>query len=183
MDEEEEAQPGPRSKVWLLPAALAGAPALVFLTMAIVGAFLPADHVASSSAVCLQGPRATWTVLTNFAKQPSWRPEVEQVERLPDRDGREVWRERYDGGEQLDFETLEAVPPRRLVRRIADQGGPFSGRWEITLEPAPEGCTVTITEHGTVKNPIFRFVARYFIGHTTTIDLYLSRLRARMAKK
>ena len=38
------------------------------------------------------------------------------------------------------------------------------------------GSVVTITEHGSVYNPVFRFVSRFIMGHTATIDGYLRAL-------
>ena len=35
---------------------------------------------------------------------------------------------------------------------------------------------VTITERGSVRNPLFRFVSRFIMGHTASIDLYLRAL-------
>ena len=35
---------------------------------------------------------------------------------------------------------------------------------------------MTISERGEVYNPLYRFVSRFFIGHTRTIDAYLAEL-------
>ena len=35
---------------------------------------------------------------------------------------------------------------------------------------------VTITEHGEVYNPIFRFISKYIMGHNGTMDAYLTAL-------
>ena len=41
---------------------------------------------------------------------------------------------------------------------------------------APDASRVTITERGWVSNPIFRFVSRFVMGHTSTLDAYLRAL-------
>jgi len=51
-------------------------------------------------------------------------------------------------------------------------------RWE--LEPQGNGTRLTITEEGEVYNPIFRFVSRFIMGHTRTIDRYLGDLKNRL---
>jgi len=70
-----------------------------------------------------------------------------------------------------------AESPKRMVTRIVDQNLPFGGRWEYDIEPdGPDASRVTITERGWVSNPIFRFVSRFVMGHTATIDAYLRAL-------
>jgi len=43
-------------------------------------------------------------------------------------------------------------------------------------ETTAEGTLLTITEDDEVYNPIYRFVSRFIIGHTQTIDSYLNDL-------
>jgi hypothetical protein len=38
--------------------------------------------------------------------------------------------------------------------------------------------SLTITERGEVYNPFFRFVSRYVMGHTQSIDEFMAALRA-----
>ncbi len=68
---------------------------------------------------------------------------------------------------------MESSPPRRLVTRIADPKLPFGGTWTYEIVSLERACTLTITEDGEVYNPLFRFVSRFVIGHTATIDRYL----------
>jgi len=41
------------------------------------------------------------------------------------------------------------------------------------------GSRVRITEHGEVYNPVFRFVSRFIMGHSSTASAYLKALGAR----
>ena len=43
--------------------------------------------------VIAQPREAVWDRIVDFGGLASWRRDVERVERLPDRDGHEVWRE------------------------------------------------------------------------------------------
>lgn len=142
----------------------------------IIGAMLPKNHVATRSARLRQPPEAVWAVITDFPAQPSWRTQLQAVERLPDSKGNAVWRETEKGGDALTLETVEWAPPRRIVRRIADAGLPFGGTWTYEIAPAGSGCTVTITENGEVYNPVFRFVSRFLMGHSSGIETYLKAL-------
>lgn len=142
----------------------------------LIGALLPKSHVASRRAQFKQPPGMIWEAITDYAGAVAWRPELKAVDRLPDRDGRPVWREVDKHGQAMPLETIEATPPRRLVRRIADPDLPFGGSWTYEVGPVESGSRLTITEDGEVYNPIFRFASRFIFGHTATIDGYLKAL-------
>jgi len=155
---------------WLLivVAALAGLVAIVWL----IGALLPKGHVAARSAQFRQPPESIWRAITDVAAFPSWRTDVKSVERLPDRDGHAAWREVNKHGQALTLETVEFLPPHRLVARMADPKLPFGGTWTYEISPADGGSQLTITENGEVYNPIFRFMARYVFGYYGTLEEY-----------
>jgi len=69
------------------------------------------------------------------------------------------------------------------VSRITDKGLPFGGSWDYRIERDGEGSKVTVTENGEVYNPIFRFVSRYVMGHTATLDKYLAALAAKTGER
>ena len=153
--------------------------AALVLVVALVGAALPRAHVASRSAHVAQSPQEVWRTITRVSQFPRWRPDVRAVELLPDRapGAGASWRETGANG-RITYEVVEAEPPRRLVTRIADDALPFGGRWTYDLAPAPDGgTTVTITEHGEVRNPLFRFASRFVFGHHATMDAYLKALQ------
>ncbi len=148
----------------------------VLLLIAIIGAFLPRYHKVSRAVEIKQTPDIIWHTITDYAHEPDWHPEIINVEKRDDHEGHEVWRETYKGNYAVTMETTEADPPRRLVRHIADDKGPFSGRWEYDLAPTDQGCRVTITEHGDIANPFFRCLARLFMNSATYLDMYLAAL-------
>ncbi len=153
---------------------------IILVTAAVVigvGTLLPERHVATRTLTLARTPDTVWTALTDSALQLRWRPDLLGLDRLPDRAGRPVWRERSSDG-TLVLETTEALRPVRLVRTIVDDGGPFGGTWEYALRRVPEGAELTITERGFVRNPAFRFLARFVFGYTRTLDGQLERLAA-----
>jgi uncharacterized protein YndB with AHSA1/START domain len=151
---------------------LLAAAALLVVVVVAVGYLLPEEHVASVTAEIGRPPEEVWAVLTDFAAHPAWREDLKQVERLPERAGLAVWREESGFG-PLAYEVDELEPPRRFVTRIADPDLPFSGTWTYEIVPAGGGCRVTITERGRIPNPLFRFVSRFVMGHTATMEQYL----------
>jgi len=159
---------------WILVAV--GALIAAVLVATAVGSLLPREHVATRTLTLRQSPQTVWRVATDFAGQPQWHPEMKSVERLPDRNGHEVWQEEMSGM-KIPLETVEAESPRRLVRRIASDDLGFGGVWEYSITPTTEGgCQLTITERGTVGNPLFRFLSKFVFGHTATVEKYLTAL-------
>lgn len=151
--------------------------ALVLIVF-IVGALLPREHVASRTLRMRRPPADVWALITGVDAFTSWRPDVKSIERLPDRNGRAVWKE-TTSGMAIPLETMESDPPRRLVLRITDPTLPFGGTWTYVIAPTPEGSTLTITEDGFVSNAAFRFMSRFVFGHYATIDAYLKNVAKR----
>jgi uncharacterized protein YndB with AHSA1/START domain len=120
-----------------------------------------------------------WRALTDVSAFPTWRSDVTSVEQLRGDSAHAGWRETGKNG-RITYEVTESEPPRRLVTTIADRGLPFGGSWTYELVPANGGTRLTVTEHGEVYNPVFRFVSRFVIGHTATIDRYLADLRKKL---
>jgi polyketide cyclase/dehydrase/lipid transport protein len=148
--------------------------------VAIIGAMLPKGHTASGSSRFRQPPQAVWDAITG---PPTWRPELARSEELPAHDGHRAWKEIDKHGSAITYEALEETAPTRLVTRIADPTLPYGGRWILEITPEAGGCRLTITEDGEVYNPIFRFMSRFVIGHTATINAYLKALRAKFGEE
>ncbi|HEX7285557.1 MAG TPA: SRPBCC family protein [Candidatus Angelobacter sp.] len=153
------------------------------LAIVVVGALLPKAHVASQTATLSQSPDVVWAVVNG---PPTWRPDVRAYKELPPSEGHRRWRETDKHNRTITYEATEetillgAVSLRRLTTRIADKNLPFGGTWTTEVESQGSGSKVTITEKGEVYNPVFRFVSRYIIGHTASIDAYLNALRAKL---
>ena len=157
---------------WLL--MIVGVLAAAVMVIVLVGALLPRDHVASTSAVISGPPDQVFQAITDVERFPSWRA-VSKVESLGVVDGHRRWREVSKFG-PLTFEELESVAPRHFVSRVVDTGQGFGGTWTWDIVPGAEGSTVTITERGYVSNPVFRFMSRFLFGHHATQEEYLRAL-------
>lgn len=154
--------------------------ALVLLVV-LVGYLLPRDHVATVDARLDASPEEVWAALTDIDAYPEWRGGVDRVERLADRDGLPAWRE--VGSSTMRLGVEEADPGRRWVVRILDEDLPFGGTWTYAVEPAGAGTGLTLTEEGSVHNPIFRFVARFLMGHDATMRAWIEDLRRRLGEE
>jgi uncharacterized protein YndB with AHSA1/START domain len=161
---------------WIL--GIVGVLIAVILVVVVIGYMLPQSHVASMSAQYATPPESLWTSLTDVQAFPQWRPGVTRVEPLPDENGQRGWRE-HANGDVVTYRVIEADPPRRLVARIADENLPYGGTWTYELAPATAGTRLTITERGEVYNPVFRFVSRFVLGYTGSMDGVLRALGSR----
>lgn len=160
---------------WILIAvgSLVGLVAL----MALVGALIPRNHLATSTVTLHQPPDSVWKVVRDMGGVTAWWPEVKEAVRLPDRDGREAWRQKV-GGFDMPLVVTESEAPRRLVTRIdSPEGSAFGGTWTYELAPADGGGTrISVTEAGWIGNPIFRFLSRVVFGYYGTLDGYVKSL-------
>ncbi|MDX6709125.1 MAG: hypothetical protein QOH96_141 [Blastocatellia bacterium] len=75
---------------------------------------------------------------------------------------------------------VSLIAEQKLVTHIADKNLPFGGTWTYEIVPNNRSTILTITEHGEVYNPVFRFISRFVIGHTAQIDKYFDSLGTRL---
>ena len=156
---------------------------IVVLVICVVGIgyALPVAHVAQRSVSLAAAPSTVWATITDVAAFPQWRPDVDSVEVLAPVESRQSWREKGSNGD-ITYAMTSVEPPTRLVTRIMDRNLPFGGEWEYAIAPEGSGSRLTITERGEVYNPLFRFVSRFVMGHTATIDGYLGALSAKLGE-
>ena len=151
--------------------------AIVIVGVAI-GYGLPQNHAATRTAVFGASADRVFAAIVDVGRHPEWRAGISQVEILGTDPLR--WRE-HSGGDVITFEVTESRPPDYLRVRIADPALPFGGTWTYSLSSEGSGTRLTITEHGEVYNPIFRFMSRFVFGHTAGIERFLSALESRLA--
>jgi uncharacterized protein YndB with AHSA1/START domain len=148
----------------------------LIVLVVVVGAMLPVAHTTSHSTVIRKPPREVYAVIRDFASAPQWRKELKRVEVLSPTQYRE-----HGAHDAVAYEIIEDQPGRRIVSRIADKNLPWGGSWTWDFESVDGGTRVTIIENGEVYNPFFRFVSRFVIGYTGTMEKYLAALERRLS--
>lgn len=140
------------------------------LIAVVIGMLLPKSHVASRSAVFKATPEQLFALMDG---PQTWRSNVKKYETVSVEDGRRQWRETDAHGQTITYEAVERRSPTLLKTRIVTANLPYSGTWTLNLEPTEGFTALRITEQGEVYNPVFRFMSRFVIGQTRTIDTYL----------
>ena len=165
-------------KIVLIIAAVIVAAILLVLG---AGLMLPSTHVAAVRTHYNAAPERVFASIVDVESAATWRTGVEKVEVLEREPLR--WRETADWG-TLTFVRDELVVPSRVVTRIADESEGFGGTWtyEVTTSPNEAGSTLTITEKGTVHNPLFRFMSKYIFGHYRSLETYSRDLAKRLGE-
>ncbi|MCB9716071.1 MAG: SRPBCC family protein [Myxococcales bacterium] len=135
-----------------------------------IGATMEPSHTVTREAVYSQTPQEVWAVITRFDQEASWRSDVEAVQIESGHPIRFV--EMNDQG-PLPLEVKEQEAPTKMVLVANDPSLPFTGTWTFVLAPVEGGTRLSVTEHGTVNNPLFRFVARVFSDPAATSETYL----------
>jgi hypothetical protein len=149
--------------------------AAILILIALIGWLLPKAHTVTREARFHQPPEAVWRAITDIDAMPTWRQGLKSVKHLPDQNGLPAWVETLDSG-TIPLATVVSQPPVKLVVRITDPKLPFGGTWTYEIMPIPTGSSLRIREDGEVYNPIFRFVSRFVLGQSATIDAYLKSL-------
>ena len=154
--------------VFIILISIAALVALIYLA----GSLMEVSHTATVERLIPLEKDRVWSIVTNFKEYPSWRSDVKSVTAKDESHWTEV--NAYD--DQVDYQLTVLDSTGTVETRIMNKDLPYGGYWTIQLEQAEGGTLVTITEHGEVFNPLFRFMSKYIFGHDTTIKQYLDNL-------
>ena len=156
-------------KIFLIAAGIVAG---LILLVILIGALLPRQHSATRSAFIKASPEKVFELISG---PQDWRADLKNYA-VVDQEGKHLVRETDKNGQTITYERVQFDPPTLLQNVIADKNLPFGGGWTWRVQEQNGGCRVTITEDGEVYNPLFRFVSRFVIGHTRTLDNYLTQL-------
>jgi len=152
---------------------ITGVIAALLISVLVIGYLLPVKHVAGVRAVLDCSVERLWRRLTEFSEYPDWRRGLKQVTRVND----DTWNETDQSGDSISYQSVEILPKRRFVRRIANKDLPFGGTWTIELaELGPKKTRVNISEAGEIYNPVFRFVSRFITGRHGSMSAFMEDL-------
>lgn len=162
--------------IWKWVAGIVAVPVGLAAIVYGIGAMLPRDHVASAEAIVAAPPAEVAALVRDVERQPRWRSSVDAIEVLERRPGGALRYVERSGGDSITFDFAEEVPNARFRSSIADPALPFGGAWTIALAPAGAGTHISIEERGEVRDPVYRFFARFVFGHVGTMRTWLADL-------
>ena len=147
-----------------------------------VGMALPRNHLVSSR-IRLSAPRdSVFAVLRAFGDYPKWDKDFTSSVRGPSRNGHEVWVQEANGM-TVSIELTSIQDPSRLVSWIVtSEKSDWGGVWTYDLVATGSGTTVTITEKGWIRSPIFRVMMKA-MGTHSTMDGLLKALGTRFGEQ
>jgi hypothetical protein len=170
---------------WRWTGAIFFALAFLFLVLTGIGTSLPIDHEASCSATYAEPASVLFKLVEDDGDSARWRPDIASAVLVSGSGPTAVWRETDVHGHASTYRTTEFVDGAILARTIDFVPGmPFGGTWTFTIAHVdmPTGndssrrADVSIREDGQIYNPFFRFMARYVLGYTQSMQTYLENL-------
>ena len=125
--------------------------------VALIGFFLPLSHEASRTAEFSRPPEAVFALIADPNGYQGW------------------W-----NGADVKTAVVESVPPSKLVTKIVGETQ-FGGTWTFDIVPTPTGSRLTITERGEIYNVVFRALAKFVFGYTSTMESCLQAAQKKLA--
>lgn len=162
--------------IWKWGLGIVGVLATIAALICGVGALLPLNHVSRAERLIPLNVEAVAARIWNVRAYPSWRGDIDLEIVGEDSDG--VSYVETQDGERIAYRLTEPEPSRRFVATLTDQSLPFGGHWNFTLTPQGEATLVQIEEAGEIRDPLYRFFARFVFGYTSTMEGYLDKLEA-----
>ncbi len=150
---------------------------IVVAAIAGIGYLQPLEHVARSELVVRKPVDEVWPIVADLERWPSWVEEFDSVSKRG-RSGEAINYQASSEWGDIPLVVERLRPPRELVTFM--DAGKFVGRWHFVVEEVPAGTQVTITEHGEVKNPLFRGL-RFFTDEHASIKSFQRALANRLA--
>ena len=124
--------------------------AAVVIALVIGGLATPREHVVARTMVVPVTPDALWSAVRDSVQRGS-----------------------------MSFTVRTEDAPRLMVADRLDDNMQPAGTWTWSMEADGSTTRITITQRGSVENPISRFISTY-AGHARPIDRYLRELAGQL---
>jgi len=160
-----------------------GGLALLVVAVVVIGLLMPERYEGRSQVVYARTAEDVWGALLDYDRHPMTGKMKKDVQAQPAQDGLPVWTEDMGRGELITVKPVEAEHPRHMVREMASKAMPMASRWVYTLEPAGEGCKLTIDGETTIRGgtwhvPIFRVMMVLGGGVKRGLDIQMDMVAA-----
>ena len=158
-----------------------GGVTLLVVAVVVIGLLMPERYEGHSEVVYARAAEEVWGALIDYDKHPMTGRMMRSVQALPPENNLPVWIEAMGNGELITVKTVRSDRPRHMVREMISKSLPMTSRWEYTLEPAGDGCKLTIDgetyiRRGTWLVPIFRVMMVLGGGVARGLDIQMDML-------
>lgn len=155
---------------WIL--FIMGAMVCTVIAVLVGGLATPRTHVVTRAIRLPVSADVVWSTIREIAHYHEWRHELEFAEVIDTDQPQPRWREIRTNGSRSFGITLDR-PPHHMVAQILDEDLSFRGEWRWEIKSVGDQTTLSITQAGSIGNPVFRFFQTYVTGFTKPIDSYL----------
>ena len=154
----------------------------------IIGFLMPVRYEGRTVVEYDRSVQDAWDALQNVEAHPMTGAMMKSVETLPLDQGRPTWKEDMGRGEVITVTTTAYEPPHHMIREMSSAAVNMTSRWEYALEPAGQGCRVTLSgvtdiERGTWHTPIFRVLMVLGGGVKKGLDIQLDMVAATLGSE
>jgi len=154
----------------------------------LIGFLLPVRYEGRTVVEFDQTVQHVWDALQDPNAHPMTGKMMKSVETQESTDGRPAWNEDMGRGEVIKVTTSVYEPPHRMTREMASGSAYMMSRWDYELQPAGDGCRVTLTGRtdigrGTWHTPLFRFMMVVGGGVKKGLDIQLDMVASSLGAK
>ncbi len=144
----------------------------------VIGLLMPVRYEGQTVVELDRSVLQVWEALQDVEAHPMTGKMMKSVETQPPEEGRPAWKEDMGRGEVITVTTTAYEPPHHMIRVMSSAAANMISRWEYALEPAGEGCRVTLSgvtdiERGTWHTPLFRVMMVVAGGVKKGLDIQL----------
>ena len=167
-----------RTFIWIGVGGLAVV-AVAAVSVVVIGLVMPERYEGRSEIVYDRNAEDVWDALLDYDQHPMTGRMKRSVEAKPAENNLPVWVEDMGNGELITVKTVLADRPRHMVREMTSKSLPMTSRWEYAIEPAGDGCKLTIDgetyiRRGTWLVPIFRVMMVVGGGVAKGLDIQMA---------
>ncbi len=135
----------------------------------LIGMVLPRVHSATSRATFTVQPGAIYQVLVDIEHWDEWHPAIADLQRLPDRNGREVWGVTGKDHKRWELELGQTEDPIRFQAFFVR--GKDRETFRAEMRWLGEGSIMRVTEQGDTPEPWRRALRMFRDAHEPLSDV------------
>ena len=144
----------------------------------LIGNAIEPRHSTQVARSVLATPAEVAKLIRNVEAYPSWRHGV-SISDLQKHETEATYVETAFG-DVIAYRLDEKSRDKLFVATITDKTLPFGGTWTFEISTDGGATTLMIREDGVIRDPFYRFFAKYVFGYDSSIVSYLNSLETEL---